>query len=99
MRVLAEEMPELFVGDLERDVVTGLGKLSSETNPLTKETIPDIADRLLYRKFGALLAFALHKLYSSRGVKIPSEILEWKKICSDAEEFAEIRNAWIDLAN
>ena len=56
----------------------------------------DTSAKLVVREASAQLAFALYKHYNGLGSTSPAVIGEWEAICHADEEYAEIRNQWID---
>lgn len=41
------------------------------------------------------LASSLLRYYKSKKLDIPNEIDEWKKICTNLDDFVEVRNSWV----
>jgi hypothetical protein len=70
--------------------------LSDESDPINAETDTDMADRLKNRKAAAHLAYRLYRHFSHKGEKIPKVIADWRIICTSLNEFAEIRNEWME---
>jgi len=91
-----KEHPALFSEKLFKNIITGLHYLIKESHPIYTNIKADINERISIRKSTANLAFQLYKIYSDRSEKIPQTIIEWKNICSDNNEFAEVKNSWKD---
>ncbi|MXY58127.1 MAG: hypothetical protein F4Y41_17345 [Gammaproteobacteria bacterium] len=53
---------------------------------------------ILTRASAASLAFELFRHYQKLGVKEPETVRRWQEICSDPNEFAEVRNAWATVS-
>ncbi len=43
------------------------------------------------------MANALFTYYNDKALLIPDEIKEWQKICTNLEDFVEIRNPWASV--
>lgn len=61
---------------------------TSESNDFDKDTI--------IRKKCVGLAYAIYSYQKKNKLPIFSEVLEWKEIALDEEEFVDIRNQWLD---
>lgn len=86
---IVNESTELFSGDFEQLVLNAIHRI--------KENSMDdfeYEEWLHVRKRTAGLAYLLSKKYAAG--KLPGPIQEWKEICHSEEEFAEIRNQWIE---
>lgn len=55
----------------------------------------DFEENLALRKIAARLSNELHRHYLRIQKPIPSEISKWKILCSEEDEFAEIKNEWV----
>lgn len=75
------------------EVLFGLLKLAGETD-LSSSTPYNQKEKLLARREAAKLAHAIYCLQLQNGLTVPNEILIWKNICANSEEFAEIKNEW-----
>lgn len=89
------DFPEYLNEKHLEDILLGLKYIIIESDPKYMESNTDIPNRLSYRKAAAYLAFRLFLYYSEKEEVIPQVIFDWKKICFDENEFAEIRNQWI----
>ena len=101
---VVERQPGAFMGDVERDVLTGLERLVSETAVETESGMAmdgvdrqDISRRLIVRRAAARLARRLLEHYGARGAVIPQAIEGWEKVCGSDREFLEIKNEWLAL--
>ena len=96
--------PWIFSGKLEYLILGGLRQIAAESvihipsgrrqNMAVDES--DFASKLEVRRNAAHLAFTLHKYYTKIEGVIPDIVSEWKAICHSDDEFAEIRNKWIE---
>ena len=101
---VVERHPEAFMGDVERDVLTGLERLVSETAVEGESGMAmggvdrqEISRRLIVRSAAARLARRLLEHYGARGAVIPRAIEGWEKVCGSDREFLEIKNEWLAL--
>ena len=53
-------------------------------------------EKLEVRRISSILAAALWRYYRSRRLTIPDAVKKWRDSCLSPDEFAEIKNAWID---
>ena len=93
--IIISEYSHYLDEKLLSDLLIGLKYLCDESNPVYIEVDVDILDILSYRKSSAHLAFTLFQYFSNKKEDIPHIIIDWKNICFDKNEFAEIRNQWI----
>ena len=47
------------------------------------------------RAAAASLAFSLFKYYQQSGLEEPEVIQRWRELCSDPDEFSEVKNSWL----
>ena len=59
------------------------------------ETNSSVEEEISIRAACAELASSLYTYFKNREIDIPTEIFEWQKICSNLEDFVEIRNTWV----
>lgn len=78
------------------DIQIALECLAVESSPTFEENDISPDDKLQARLYLASFANTLYHFLINNGESIPSSILIWKNICHDVEEFAEIRNEWIE---
>ena len=50
-------------------------------------------DPKIPRNFG--LAFSLFKYYQRSALDEPEVIQRWRELCSDPDEFSEVKNSWL----
>ena len=91
---LVVNYPWAYTDKLEKSTKLGLEKIA-QTTVVTPET-QDVFKKLEIRQYSARLAYKLYEYYCSNGEQIPSVITKWKSICTSDNEFAEIRNQWIN---
>ncbi len=96
MATILKEHPTFFGEKLLKNIVIGLHYIINESHPTYNDTRADINERISFRESAARLACILYKYYSDRNEEIPQTIIEWKNICFDDNEFAEVRNSWKD---
>jgi hypothetical protein len=96
MSRIVAKTPQYLSESLLSDVLVGLKYLCDESDPVNAETDTDIADRLKYRKQAAHLAYRLYRHFSHKGENVPKVIADWRIICTSLNEFAEIRNEWME---
>jgi hypothetical protein len=94
MQTIAEKAPERLTNDVMADMLAGLEHLSRESDPRAAGPCDDVDDRLNRRKGAAALARSLYENCVKAKTTPPAILLDWKRICADLEEFAEIRNQW-----
>lgn len=97
MNMIISEYPQYLNEKLLSDVLIGLKYLCDESNPAYTEIDVDVLDRLSYRESAAHLAFTLFEYYSKKKESVPKTISDWRTICFDKNEFAEVRNQWIEV--
>jgi hypothetical protein len=86
--------PDMITDELMNNIIFGLGCLIEETSSQNQQSSIDIAKRLDIRALSASLASALYKYYSKKDSPIPETLQKWRSICSDINEFSDIRNQW-----
>ncbi len=93
---IVEKSPNYLSNKILSDVSIGLKYLLDENIQKKDENGTDIDFRLIYRKNAAHLAYKLYVHYKKNKIKVPKIIRDWEIVCNDPDEFAEIRNEWID---
>lgn len=63
------------------------------------ETNSSLKEEISVKAACAELSNSLFNYYNSKNNSIPDEVVEWQKICTNLEDFVEIRNPWICEAN
>jgi len=97
MSNIVDITPKYLNDILLSDILIGLSFLSNESDPVNTDMDTDIADKLEYRKQAAYLAYRLYRHFSHKGENVPKVIADWKIICTSLNEFAEIRNEWLEV--
>lgn len=59
------------------------------------ETNSSLEEEISVKAACAELANSLFNYYKRKNNSIPDEVIEWQKICTNLEDFVEIRNPWI----
>jgi hypothetical protein len=93
IRIL-KNFSEAFTDELLNDIIFGLGYLIEETSLQNQQSAMDIAKRLDIREKAASLACTLYKYYLKKNLPTPEPLEKWKSVCSDIDEFSDIRNQW-----
>ncbi len=93
IRIL-NDFPETPTDEFLNDITFGLGCLIEETSLQNQQSAIDIAKRLDIRAVAASLACTLYKYYLKKNSPIPEPLEKWKSVCSDFDEFSDIRNQW-----
>jgi len=87
-------LPDLLPKEMIDDILIGLDGLINETPLGILGVQLDFSEKLDQRYVAASLAHALFKYIESKNEPISDTLTRWKTICSDINEFAEIRNQW-----
>ena len=74
-------------------LLVGLSELADETSTGVKGNDQD--GIIPIRAAAASLAFSLFKYYRQSGLDEPEAIQRWRELCSDPDEFSEVKNSWI----
>lgn len=93
-RFIAQQ-PSFFDVDIFELVLIGLQHIADETSWTGDFTDPEFPEKLEIREAAAFLAFSLFKFYRNLGMPIPDAVRTWDIICHSEDEFAEIRNNWL----
>jgi len=93
-RLIVKKYPKNLSGEFEHSCLNGLGQLVIETDLQQRINSLEFDKRLQIRLNAASFAFQLYNFYKQKELEIPNEVLKWKEICSDPEEFAEIKVQW-----
>jgi len=89
---------ETITDELINNIILGLGCLIEETSLQNQQSAIDIAKLLDIRACAASLACALYKYYLKKNSPIPETLQKWRSVCSDINEFSDIRNQWENSA-
>ena len=90
---LVSDHPWFLSATVERGLLRGLEQIADETSHGVKGNDED--EVILIRASAASLAFVLFLYYRKLGKDEPETVRRWRAICSDPNEFAEVKNAWI----
>ena len=96
LRVVAgmvREFPWFVSSERENSLLRGLAYLVEESATPVKGN--DVDGVILIRASAASLAFELLRHYLKLEREVPETIRRWESICSDSNEFAEVKNAWM----
>lgn len=77
-----------------KDVLLGLEYLIKDSNISYEGGQIASEYRLYAREMSAKLSFTLYQNLKSVGMQVPPVLEQWREICHDPREFAEIRNQW-----
>ena len=77
------------------DLLAGLEQIAEETSKGIRGNDEDGV--ITTRAAAGSLAFALSKYYQESGSSEPEVIQHWRKLCSDSNEFSEVKNSWPDF--
>ena len=80
-------LPEALTG-----LLAGLEQIAEETSSGVRGNDEDRV--ITIRAAAASLAFALFKYYQESGLDEPKTIQRWREVCSDLNEFSEVKNSW-----
>lgn len=92
---LIENQPWFLSTETLNGLLSGLGEILKETESGVSGNDRDGVIGI--RASGASLAFALSKHHLISQVDMPETIRRWREVCSNPNEFAEVRNSWLDL--
>lgn len=91
---ILNNFPETIMEKSLYDILFGLNSLIEETSLQNRQSAMDIDKRLDVRSLAASLTYTLYNYYLKKELPIPEIIEKWRSICSDIEEFSDIRNKW-----
>ena len=91
---IVNNFPETIMEESLYDILFGLNSLIEETSLQNRQSAMDIDKRLDVRSLAASLTYTLYNYYLKNELPIPEIIEKWRYICSDIEEFSDIRNKW-----
>ena len=91
---IVKTSPEYYKGDFEKSCLKVLNSLAMHTNLTDGLYEVEYHKRLEVREKSAEFAFTLFRYYERKEVPIPKEVMSWKEICEDPEEFGEVRAKW-----
>ena len=89
---LVRRYPRLFPTETLTGLLDGLGEMTEETSRGVRGNDEDGV--ISVRAAAASLAFALFEHYQESGSEEPKAIRRWRELCSNPDEFSEVRNSW-----
>ena len=94
---LVDKQPQFLSSEVEAAncLLDGLEQIAEETSTGVRGNDQDGV--IAIRAAAASLAFSLCGYYQESGSDEPETIRRWREICSDPDEFSEIKNSWIDI--
>ena len=90
---LVEKQPWFLSTQALSGLLAGLEEIAEETSSGIKGNDQDGV--IAIRASAASLAFALFKYYQESGSDEPEAIRRWCELCSDPDEFSEVKNSWL----
>ena len=90
---LIEKQPWFLSAELLSGLLASLSELAEETATGVRGNDQD--GIIPIRAAAASLAFSLFKYYQQSGLDAPETIRRWRQLCSDPDEFSEVKNAWL----
>lgn len=73
-------------------LLAGLKHIEKETSSGVRDNDVDLV--ITIRAEAASLAFALFEYYQDSGLDEPKAIQRWREVCSDPNEFSDVKNSW-----
>ena len=95
---ILNNFPETITEELLCGMLFGLESLIEETSLESQLSSMETAKRLDVRALAVSLAHTLHNYYLRKDLPIPETLQKWRSISDDVEEFADIRNKWINCS-
>ncbi|MCY4137538.1 MAG: SIR2 family protein [Rhodobacteraceae bacterium] len=89
---LVENQPWFLSAEVLASLLAGLKEIAEETSNGVAGNDQDGV--IIIRASAASLAFALFEYFQESGSEESEQIRRWREICSDPNEFSEVRNAW-----
>lgn len=93
---ILSNFPETITEELLCGMLFGLESLIEETSLESHLSSMETVKRLDERALAVSLAHSLHNYYLRKDLPIPETLQKWRSISDDVEEFADIRNKWIN---
>ena len=90
---MVRDYPWFLSSERETSLLRGLEYMVDETGTPVRGNDGD--DVILIRASAASLAFELFLHYRKVEQEVPETIRRWETKCSDSNEFAEVKNAWM----
>lgn len=96
LRVVADlirSQPWILSAEALTGLLAGLGQIAEETSSGVRGNDQDGV--ITIRASAASLAFALFEYFHESGSDQPDAIRRWRDLCSDPDEFSEVKNSWM----
>lgn len=90
---LVKNQPWFLSAEALTVLLAGLGEIAGGTSSGVRGNDQDGVIGI--RASAASLAYALFEFYHESGSDEPLVIRRWREICSDPDEFSEVRNSWM----
>ena len=90
---LVERQPWFLSTEGLTGLLAGLAEIADETSTGVRGNDQDGV--IPIRAAAASLAFSLFKYYQQSELDEPDAIRRWRELCSDPDEFSEVRNSWL----
>ena len=90
---LVEEQPWFLSKEAVSGLLAGLAEIAEETSSGIKGNDQDGV--IAIRAAAASLAFSLFEYYQRSELDEPDAIRRWRELCSDTDEFSEVKNSWL----
>ena len=90
---LVKNQPWFLSTEALTGLLAGLGQIAEETSSGVRGNDKDGV--IVVRASAASLAFALFEYFQEAGSDEPEAIRRWRELCSDPDEFSEVKNSWV----
>ena len=90
---LVEKQPWFLSAEALSGLLAGLAEIAEETSTGVRGNDRDGVIRI--RAAAASLAFSLFEYCRESGLDEPEPIRRWRELCSDPDEFSEVKNSWL----
>ena len=90
---LVDKQPWFLSTESLSGLLVGLSELTDETSTGVRGNDQD--GMIPIRAAAASLAFSLCKYYQQAGLDEPEAIQRWRELCSDPDEFSEVKHSWL----
>ena len=90
---LVKSQPWFLSTEALTGLLAGLGEIVEETSSGVRGNDED--GLISIRASAASLACALFEYYQASGLDEPEAIRRWRELCSNPDEFSEVRNSWV----
>ncbi|UIA98817.1 SIR2 family protein [Desulfovibrio desulfuricans] len=95
IRIL-QKSPKKFTANIEDAVRKRLDRLFTETSYSASNSNLSFDEKLAMRRLLSILTSEFYAYRKSQALSIPDFVEKWREACLSPNEFAEIRNAWLD---